>query len=446
MGITSAALAAGFVRTRRPKYIFLMIGDGMGTAQRQAAERYARMKVPSRENALVMNRLPVMGMTTTTEVSGKVTDSAAAGTALACGVKTANGILCLTPDLLTPLKTVAEDARDAGMKVGIVTSVPVDHATPASFYAKVESRGSYYEIDEFLARSEMDYVAGEPMLGRKKAKDKTPPEQLAQSAGYQLVGDRAAFDALQPGCGKVLVEHDLGYAIEGPQAISLADLTRKGIELLQGDKGFFMMIEGGKIDWSGHANDLSTNIHETLAFNDAVAVALKFCEQHPDDSLLVVTADHETGGLELDAKTPQNLVSTIDTQTFIAGHYTDLVKQWKKTSVTPQQAYDRLIQAFGLTGLTKDEASHIRAAVEVTMSDDSEDARSPELQKMYGKKNMAVVSCLHQLAKRSGAHWTSFVHTDTKVTTTAWGRWARPFGGETDNTDIGQQLRALVAS
>ena len=287
LGATSLALAGG-KNPSKPKYIFYMIGDGMGPAQREIADRYVRMKYPARDAGLAMNKLSAKSLTTTEEVSGKVTDSAAAGTALACGVKTVNGALGFGADLKTPLRSMAFDAKDAGKKVGIVTSVPVDHATPASFYAQVPKRGMYYEIDEFLPKSGFNYFAGETLLGRKKAKDKVPPEQVIVNAGYQRVHDLKGFKALKPGADKIWIEKDLGYAIDGKQEISLADFTRKGIELLDGDDGFFMMVEGGKIDWSGHANDLAANIHETIAFDEAVAVALKFCKKHPDEALLVV--------------------------------------------------------------------------------------------------------------------------------------------------------------
>lgn len=447
LGAAAGASAMGWRKPRKPKYIFLMIGDGMGVAQRQAAERYALMKYPSRHGGLAMNRLPVKGLTSTTEINGRITDSAAAGTALACGVKTVNGALGLTADdLSTPVRSVAEDARDDGMKVGIVTSVPIDHATPAAFYAKVPKRGMYYEIDEYLARSDFDYFAGEPMLGRNKAKDKTPPGQLAINAGYSLVGDRAGFDALKPGGGKVLIEHGTGYALEGGSDISLADFTRKGIELLDGRKGFFMMVEGGKIDWSGHANDLATNIHETLAFDEAVAVVLDFCRQHPDESLLLVTADHETGGLQLaDSPFSEQMLQRVDAQRFKAAHYVDQVKQWKKSgTVSPDTAFERLTEMFGFDGLTVESESRLKLAINATLANETEDMRSPEIQKMYGKRNAAVVSCLHELAARAGAQWSSFGHTDTRVETTAAGRWAERFGGDSDNTDIGNKLRELI--
>ncbi|VGO20102.1 alkaline phosphatase [Pontiella sulfatireligans] len=448
LGASSVALGVGRGKPQKPKYIFYMIGDGMGVAQREAADRYARMKYPARKGGLAMNQLPAKALTSTTEISGKVTDSAAAGTALATGSKTVNGAICLGADLQTPLRSMAYDAMDAGMKVGIVTSVPIDHATPASFYATVPKRSMYYEIDEDLAQSNIDYFAGEPMLGRGKSKGKVPPEQLAKDAGYQPVSDRSAFDALKPGCGKVLVEHSLGYAIEGKQEISLNDYVRKGIELLDGPKGFFMMVEGGKIDWSGHANDLASNIHETLAFDEAVKTALEFCEKHPKESLLVVTADHETGGLLLnEGPPPQDMASVIDVQKFQSAHYANEIKKWKRGgSVATDAAYNRMVEVFGFTALTEESGARIREAVEAVFSDDAKDPRSLAVQKMYGKKNAAVVSCLHELASRAGAQWSSFGHTDTRVATTSYGGWAERFSGDNDNTDLGSTLRQLLGS
>ncbi len=446
LALSSAALAMGPGKADKPKYVFLMVGDGMGVAQRKMAERYARMKYPEKRDGLQMNHLPVRGLTTTSNAEGKVTDSAAAGTALACGSKTANKALGMSADLSTPLPSVAEVARDAGMKVGIVTDVPVDHATPAAFYAKVPNRSMYYEIDEYLARSGFDYVAGEPMLGRKKAKGKTPPEQLAANAGYRLVGDRAGFDALKPGCGKVLVEHPIQYNIQGRPEVSLADYTRKGIELLDGNAGFFMMVEGGKIDWCGHANDLASNIHETLSFNDAVEVVLDFYDEHPNETVVVVTADHECGGLTLIDETPcKPLPAVLDAQKFQSAHYARTVEQWERGgTVTPEEAFNRLVDLFGLESVSAETEANLRAAVSAEMKKVKGSKIASALQKMYGKKNMAVVGCLHEVARRAGTKWTSFGHTNARVETTAVGRWSTRFGGEIDNTDIGRGLHALV--
>jgi len=153
MVVASCAMGMGRGLPQKPKYVFLMIGDGMGEAQREVAETYIRLKYPNRKDGLVMNQLPVKWRTATSEISGKTTDSAAAGTALACGEKTVNGAIGMAEDLEMTFRSIAFDAQASGMKVGIVTSVPIDHATPASFYAQVPKRGMYYEIDEQIGPS-----------------------------------------------------------------------------------------------------------------------------------------------------------------------------------------------------------------------------------------------------------------------------------------------------
>ncbi|MDD5599451.1 MAG: alkaline phosphatase, partial [Victivallaceae bacterium] len=166
----SAELPKAALPEIRPvKYVFLMIGDGMGTMQRHCAEAYKKSQADKPENArLVMNRFPVTGFTGTLNVNGKITDSAAAGTALACGVKTRNNFLGIGP--LGKLKPVslAYEAQKHGMKVGIISSVPVDHATPAAFYANVPSRQMYYEIAMSISSSGFDFLGGSGSLAEKR--------------------------------------------------------------------------------------------------------------------------------------------------------------------------------------------------------------------------------------------------------------------------------------
>ncbi len=235
---------AGLVFAEGPKHVFLFIGDGMSLPQRMLAEK---------EGPLAMNTLPFQAPTRTSSASDYVTDSAAAATAIACGVKTRNGSVGLDPEGKR-LVSCAELAKKAGKKVGILTTVPITHATPAGFYAHRESRKMTKEIEADRLASGFDFFAG-----HAEASLKNP----------------------------------------GP---ALADLVRKALAALEGPEGFFLMAEGGLIDWAGHANDTEALIRETRAFDDAVKVALEFLEKHPDDTLVIVTGDHETGGLTLEGK------------------------------------------------------------------------------------------------------------------------------------------------
>lgn len=139
------------------------------------------------------------------------------------------------------------------------------------------------------------------------------------------------------------------------------------------------------------------------------------------------------------------MVSVVDAQVSRGKKVAAEIKVWKKSgTVSSAQAADRLLKKFGLTDLPNDKLDHIRAALESTFLDGTDDQRDPEIQKMYGNRNAAMISCQHALAEQAGARWTTFGHTDQPVTTTAWGRWAEQFGGEYDNTQIGLRLKVLL--
>jgi alkaline phosphatase len=244
-----------------PKYVFVFIGDGMGMPQINAAERYLAA------------------------LEGEKTGSAAAATAISTGQKTAIGVIAMDPSKTTSYKTVAEMAKERGMKVGIISSVSIDHATPAAFYAHQPSRSMYYEISIDLANSGFDYFGGGG-LKRPTGKNKDKPSsiEMAERNGYTVVSNRSDFMALRPGVGKVLAYNAI---LDGSKAlpyeldrdyndISLAEYTAKAIELLDNRKGFFIMVEGGNIDWACHANDATASILDTFAFDEAVQEAVDF--------------------------------------------------------------------------------------------------------------------------------------------------------------------------
>ena len=189
-----------------------------------------------------------------------------------------------------------------------MTSVNLNHATPAAFYAHQASRNSYYEIGLELIESNFDYFAGGALLSPTgNEEDQTDLYQLAEEAGYTVVRTQAEAEALTADTGKtIVIEEHLADSDSMPYAMDLeegqwglADYVEKGIEMLDNDNGFFMMVEGGKIDWACHANDAAATISDTIAFDNAVAKAVEFYEEHPDETLILVTGDHETGGLTI---------------------------------------------------------------------------------------------------------------------------------------------------
>ena len=307
----SSCSAAGFpAPTSSPKYIFLFIGDGMGKNHVAAAELYAASpEAAAREiGPLRFPAFPVRGEITTHNQYFKVTDSAAAATALASGRKTANGILNMNGSATQRYAIITDLAKARGRRVGIVTSVSLDHATPAGFYAFSGERGDYYSIAVQLAARQFDYFGGGGLLSPRGSDGKQPDAfALAAANGFTVARTKAEFDALNPGAGRAIAvgEHldakmALPYAADRADGDpTLADFVDKGIELLDGEGGFFMMAEGGRIDWASHANDIFRALPEVADLDRAVAVAIAFQSARPDETLIVVTSDHETGGLSI---------------------------------------------------------------------------------------------------------------------------------------------------
>ena len=265
--ILLAVLAHG-----QAKYVFYFIGDGMGVNHVNGTEMYRAAIQDGKigREPLLFTQFPASGMAYTFSASNPVTDSAAGGTALASGYKTYNGAIGMD-DEKNVIPSVAHMAKDAGRKVGVTSSVSVDHATPAAFYAHQVRRNMYYEIANDLTKSDFDFYGGAGFLKRTTTHDKqeaTDIYEIFDNAGYTMAFGfddykKKAKDAdkmiliqeedAEPGC--------LPYAIDRDEEdLTLAQITESAIDFLMKNnkKGFFLMVEGGKIDWSSHANDAAT--------------------------------------------------------------------------------------------------------------------------------------------------------------------------------------------
>ena len=454
-------LLAGAANAKQAKYVFLMIGDGMGVAQRTAAELFSKAgqdrQGSLRVGKLAMNSLPVTGMTTTYAYETMVTDSAAAGTALACGQKTTNGVISMDHTGKRQLKTLAEIAAERDMKVGIVSSVSIDHATPACFYAHQASRNSFYESTMALAGSDYEYFAG----GTSKAtlpgklKDRKSPFEAAKENGFTIVTTRRKLRGLRRGGGKVwaynrTTDHKaaLHYKIDRTKDyISLAEFTRKGIELLENPDGFFMMVEGGKIDWACHSHDAATAIRDTLDFDDAVAEVLKFYEEHPQDTMIVVTADHETGGMTIGSAStryaffPQQLSKQKISATLFSR---TVIPRIRKEQMSFEQALPLVQKAFGLRKLSSEELGQLREAYAQSMLDKKDRPEGNESYLLYGGYDPLTTAAVHVLSSRAGVGWTTWSHTGSPVATSAIGVGAESFNGYYDNTDIFAKIVSIM--
>ena len=292
-----------------PKNIILFIGDGMGVSQVTAG------KVA--KGTLEMERCPVAGFATTWAANNLVTDSAAAGTALATGVKTKNGMISQDP-YGKKLETVLEFAEEKGKSSGLVVNCAVTHATPASFASHVPSRKQYEEIARQLAGSDVDVLFGGGFDHFNSTN--IPPCLPELEARMTVVKTADEFYAL----GTPEKAAALLYPVHPPYAadrtVSLPELTAKALEILSQDSdGFFLMVEGSQIDWAGHKNDGTNIVSEVVDFDNAVGVGLDFAEQN-GDTLVLITADHETGGFAVLDGSLEN--HTVDQTGFVHKHHT----------------------------------------------------------------------------------------------------------------------------
>jgi alkaline phosphatase len=490
MLVVAGSLYAREVETHQEgvKYVFLMIGDGMGLSQRYAAELYqvaVSDKAGMGPAPMTMTGLPVNGIMTTYSENSTITDSAAAGTALATGFKTTNGTVCLSADSSKKFATIAELAKERGMKIGIVSSVSIDHATPACFYSHQPKRNYYYEIGMELARSNFDYFGGGGFQQPKGPKGDQPSViEEAKKNGYVVANTRDELKALKPG-GKVLaINHTLGdgnalyYDIDRPDDhISLAEYTRKGIELLDNPKGFFMMVESGKIDWACHANDGMAAIGDVIAFDEAIKEAYEFYKKHPQDTLIIVTADHETGGMTVGfAQTKYSThlerlanqkVSYVEFNKVLdkykAEHTTDYKFEDMKPIITKlfglkfrsdvdveslkkkvwEEKDPESIRAIGML-LTEHEEEMIMKAYERSMGGQKERASNEHTYLLYGPYEPLTVALNHTICQKAGIGFTSYSHTATPVPVMAIGRGQEHFNGYYDNTELCRLMMTTI--
>ena len=296
-------------KEEKAKYIFLFIGDGMGYAHVSAAESYLSYKEGKLGGAmLTMTQFPYFGTATTYSANRCVTDSSAAGTAIASGEKTDNGMLGVDPEG-NPVKSIAYDLKEDGYQIGIISTVGINHATPGSFYANSANRSSYYDISKQIPDSGFEYFAGDGFIEYQgKSKTEEPVDAYIERNGYVVAYGTEEFRNEAEGkkyavfCQESNRSESAGnYVSEGKlkEDASLSQMLELGMEFIDDDEPFFFMCEGGKIDWTAHDHRTMPMVMDILEMDAAIATAYEFYKKYPEETLIVVTADHETGGLTL---------------------------------------------------------------------------------------------------------------------------------------------------
>lgn len=421
-------VAVGYAKG--PKYIFYFIGDGMGPSHVLGTELYLGelQGVIGRPQKLCFTQFPESAFVTTYSATNGVTDSAASGTALSTGNKTYNAAIGVARDTVE-VYSVAADLADKGMAIGVATTVPINHATPSAFYAHNMSRHNYDEIAPWMLEAGYDFYAGGDVKGydetRKNVYDKAKEQGYAIARGYN------DYLAKAEGAEKIMlyqkdVATELPYAINRTEKdLTLAQITAAGIDFLEekSKKGFFMMIEGGKIDYAAHNDDGATVFQEVLDFDAAVAVAYEFYKKHKDETLIIVTADHETGGLVLGYRGDYTLnLKALSSQKVSVERMIEILQAEKETT---WERLEQLVKENIGVGIRNKKANGERVTVD------------------YDLAREIAYNAVYDLNRSAALSWASGNHSGTFVPLFAIGKGADMFNGVIDNTDIPKIIRQL---
>lgn len=451
--LSSVAMASAITvsAATAPRYVFYFIGDGMGVQPTLAAQAYCRIKGL---DTPIMMQLPTMGMVTTHSASSPVTDSAAAGTALSTGSKTKNSMLGMNADSVA-VESVAKKYQAKGYGIGIATNVYPDDATPGAFFAHVPNRGMTTQIAKQAAESGYQFIGGSYLRGLKD-RDGNDTGVLQAFKDNNVDYVKGIKEARESKSEKVFmvypdsIAHIANYTIDSiPGFVSLPDITQTCLDHLlkvSPDK-FFIMIEGGNIDHAAHGDDGGTVIKDILNFNEGIQIAYDFYLKHPDETLIVVTADHNTGGMSLGnsflSYTAKPLY--IDYQRISKDAFNDEMKAiqrsrriyrwedmkefltdklgfWTNVPVNEKQT-EMLKEKFDQTFITKD---------------------GDEEKTLYNNFSGFTAAVYKVFNDICGFGWTTTYHTGDYVPVFAIGVGSQKFAGVIDNTEIPMYLEDIL--
>ncbi|MDE5998307.1 MAG: alkaline phosphatase [Muribaculaceae bacterium] len=451
-GIAAAATLA--MMADDAKYVFYFIGDGMGLGHVNATEAYNRDVLKS-EQPILMMTFPVASQARTYSASSPITDSAAAGTALSTGVKTKNSMIGMNPDTV-PVNSIAVDFMKAGYAVGVGTTVQADDATPAAWYAHAENRGMKETIAPQAAASGLSFLAG----GGFKlhgAGEEAFVEFLntMRKGNYEIAEGYAAFNELKRKGGKfpqkvmLMPENaaggQVGYTIDSiPGYLTCAQITEACLHTLESvnpDK-FLMMIEGGNIDWAAHSNDGGGVIKEILNFQDAINVAYQFYLRHPAETLIVVTADHDTGAMAYGRNGGAYNIAYADAQKISKDSFADWTRNWGKDTANPtweemEQVLKEKLGFWTTVPVGDRETKELKELFDETfISKRAEDEKT-----LYHTFNAFTSKAFAILNYHMGIGWTTTYHAGNFVPVYAIGANAQYFTGSLNNNEIPQLIK-----
>lgn len=460
-------------QNKQPKYVFYFISDGTGVNTVLGTEVYLceiQAKDTIGRTPLLMTSFPVVGVSSTYSFNSGITDSAASGTALASGVKTYNGAIGVNSDTAA-VNSIAVWAKEAGYPVGIATSVSINHATPASFYAHSASRNDYYYIGTQLASSGFDFFGASDFRLDSRHKDASFRDSLYQQcadSGYVIA--RNSFDDYKTkaddGAEKMILFQSLDrslnvddgalpYAIDAKEGeMSVYDITRAQIDFLYrkseklGGKGFFLMSEiGGKVDYACHANDAKTSFVEVMMVDSCVQLAYEFYQQHPDETLIVITSDHETGGFTIG-----NSVAHYNTNMPVLAYqkcsvdeitrHLQALRAATNNKVSWEQVQACLMEDLGFwngVNLNEEQVDMLKQIYTMSFV-----GKMPNEENLYSANEPIAATAMRIMQQNSFVGWTSNDHSAGLVPVYALGVGAEQFSGHNDNAEIPLKIAEIA--
>ncbi|TMM43332.1 alkaline phosphatase [Colwellia ponticola] len=442
-----------------PKNIIMVVADGMGPAY-TSAYRYFNDDPTTVEIEQTVFERHLKGLSSTypEAISGYVTDSAAAATALATGIKTYNGAISVDVDK-KPLLTVLQWAKQQGKKTGVVVTSRINHATPASYLSHNESRKNYNE----LANSYIDNgIQADVYFGggwKNYIRDDRNIVAEFTQAGFQYIDRYSQLNTLkanQPVLG-LFAKTSLPWALDDSNKHRLTPLTQTAIKQLTNQAGFFMLVEASQIDWGGHDNDIAAAMHEMDDLANVMLYLESFVAQNPD-TLVVLTADHSTGGFTLAANKdyrwePQVLrsmkhsITTIAEKIIAQDKLNDAASHQANTQLKRPIKGDQISQWLNFP-LSTTEIEQLQQVEPLFHAQTQHyallDKRLKEQQSPPSLKNSYRRALLSIIDKRTNTGWTTSGHTAIDVPVFAFGKHSEQFSGQLDNTDIANKIFSLL--
>ena len=444
---------------KKPKYVFYFIGDGMSFNNILGTEYYNTVKAGASEVLrLNFTQFDTRNFVTNYSASSPVTDSAAAGTALATGVKTANSYISVDTEG-NELRSVADVASEQGYMVGLVTNVGINHATPSCFYGHSSSRYGFPNlVDDYIA-SDVAFIAGATIMDAESG-PKDPNSQYATTAELadriRKSGITLTLDVEEAAKAKgervALVAYDkknkhVPYVIDRKpgDVHTLLNHSKAAIEYLSNNAsdGFFLMIEGGKLDYAAHEQDAVATFLEVNEFAQCVDLALAFAAEHPDETLIIVTSDHETGGMALGWDYYKLRMNLLLRQKASAIEMSKIIQQMRAEGKRNWSDYKQaLSDYFGLWSLVpvskEDEAILKHDFYDIFLK------YGPMVDGLYNQSEFLVYDAIRLLNKAASIDWTSLFHTGMYTPIYTRGVGEKAFLECRDQTDIPKTIANLM--